>query len=87
MLSDDVTLYGRDDDMDEFGDTGSYGESLEEGYEEEEEEEEEPGGSSVPTGSMPSQPASDIESGGGGRGSGASKHPLVGCLPARRGAH
>lgn len=48
---DDETLYGRDDDMDEFGDTGSYGESLEEDYEEEEEEEEEP--EPVPPGKRP----------------------------------
>jgi len=36
------TLYGRDDEMDEFGDTGgaAYGDSLEEDYEQEEEEEE-----------------------------------------------
>ena len=63
MLFDDVTLYGRDDDMDEFGDTGSYGESLEEDYEEEEEEEEEPAASSVggssmtPPASAPREPA------------------------------
>src|SRR2546428_3405115 len=36
----DETLYGRDDEMDEFGDSGAYGDSLEEDYEEEEEEEE-----------------------------------------------
>ena len=34
------TLYARDDEMDEFGDSGAYGDSLEEDYEEEEEEEE-----------------------------------------------
>src|SRR5229473_6524983 len=36
----DETLYGRDDETDEFGDSGAYGDSLEEDYEEEEEEEE-----------------------------------------------
>ena len=36
----DNTLYARDDEMDEFGDSGAYGDSLEEDYEEEEEEEE-----------------------------------------------
>ncbi len=36
----DETLYARDDEMDEFGDSGAYGDSLEEDYEEEEEEEE-----------------------------------------------
>jgi len=35
----DETLYARDDEMDEFGDSGAYGDSLEEDYEEEEEEE------------------------------------------------
>jgi len=37
----DETLYGRDDDTDEYGESGAYGDSLEEDYEEEEEEEEE----------------------------------------------
>ncbi len=35
MTFDDVTLYGRDDEMDDYGETGSYGESLEEDFEEE----------------------------------------------------
>ena len=39
MIFDD-TLYARDEEMDEFGDSGAYGDSLEEDYEEEEEEEE-----------------------------------------------
>src|SRR5215471_13865284 len=34
------TLYLRDDEADEFGDSGAYGDTLEEDYEEEEEEEE-----------------------------------------------
>ena len=34
------TLYLRDDEMDDLGDSGTYGDSLEEDYEEEEEEEE-----------------------------------------------
>ena len=38
------TLYGLDDEMDEYGDTGAYGESPEEILEEEEEEEEEEAG-------------------------------------------
>ena len=37
----DPTLYGRDDEMDEFGDSGAFSESLEEDLEEEDEEEEE----------------------------------------------
>ena len=39
-MSFDDALYARDDEMDEFGDSGAYGDSLEEDYEEEEEEEE-----------------------------------------------
>ena len=35
----DHTLYGRDDEMDEFGDSGAFSESLEEELEEEDEEE------------------------------------------------
>jgi len=42
MRFDDPTLYGRDDETDEFGDSSAYGESLEEDFDEEEEEEEEP---------------------------------------------
>src|SRR5207245_4823363 len=34
------TLYLRDDEADEFGDSGAYGDTLDEDYEEEEEEEE-----------------------------------------------
>ncbi len=37
----DDTLYARDDEADEFDDSSSYGDSLEEDLEEEEEEEEE----------------------------------------------
>src|SRR5437870_4482543 len=39
----DETLYLGDDEVDEYGDSGAYGESLEEDFEEEEEEEEEAG--------------------------------------------
>ena len=42
MRFDDPTLYGRDDETDEYSDSGAYGESLEEDLDEEEEEEEEP---------------------------------------------
>src|SRR6266403_1517636 len=42
MRFNDPTLYGRDDETDEYSDSGAYGESLEEDLEEEEEEEEEP---------------------------------------------
>ena len=34
------TFYLRDDEIDEFSDSGAYGDTLEEDYEEEEEEEE-----------------------------------------------
>src|SRR5215467_11919262 len=68
----DETLYGRDDEMDEYGDSGAYGDSLEEGYEEEEEEEEaempvseEP----EPEPAMPAAPAPSRPIGGGGGGS------------------
>jgi len=42
MRFNDPTLYGRDDETDEYIDSGAYGESLEEDLDEEEEEEEEP---------------------------------------------
>src|SRR6266566_2537228 len=45
------TLFLRDDEMDEFGDSGAYGDSLEEDYEEEEEEEE----AEVPGGEAPAE--------------------------------
>ena len=40
MRFNEPTLWGRDDEMDEYGDSGAYGESLEENFDEEEEEEE-----------------------------------------------
>ncbi|MGA7380183.1 MAG: hypothetical protein WBX03_04975, partial [Terriglobales bacterium] len=64
------TLYLRDDEVDEFGDSGAYGESLEEDYEEEEEEEEaempamrEP--ESMVEAPVPSMPISSGSGGGG----------------------
>ena len=65
----DETLYGRDDEMDEYGDSGAYGDSLEEDYEHEEEEEEEevPGGETQPE---PAAPAPTTPSAGGGGGDG-----------------
>src|SRR5208283_3219785 len=42
MRFNDPTLYGRDDETDEYNDSGAYGESLEDDLDEEEEEEEEP---------------------------------------------
>jgi hypothetical protein len=65
------TLYLRDDEADEFGDSGAYGDTLEEDYEEEEEEEE----SELPsvmeeepeTASEP-EPAAPAPTGGGGGG-------------------
>src|SRR6266849_7257988 len=71
----DETLYGRDDEMDEFGDSGAYGDSLEEDYEEEEEEEEAevPGGEAQPEPVAP--PAPTPSGGGGGGGKPARKPP------------
>src|SRR5258707_4898790 len=54
----DHTLYGRDDEMDEFGDSGAFSESLEEDLEEEDEEEEEEARTPEPDLSRP-EPASD----------------------------
>jgi outer membrane biosynthesis protein TonB len=65
------TLYLRDDEMDEFGDSGAYGESLEEDYEEEEEEEEAelPGVTDSEVGAETPMPAPSVPAGGGGGGS------------------
>ena len=89
MTLDDLTLYARDDEMDEFGDTGGYGESLEQDYEEEEEEESgtpeigegEPG----PPRSMPTTPT-PMGGGGGGGGTGAPKPAAKKKAPARKAA-
>src|SRR5215469_5584689 len=74
------TLYLRDDEADEFGDTGSYGDALEEDYEEEEGEEAE-----VPAvGESEPEPMDDeeeeparepVSSGGGGGGSRPARKP------------
>ena len=65
-MSFDETLYAGDDEMDEFGESGAYGDSLEEDYEDEEEEEEAemPGGESRPE----PEPTPASQSGGGGGG-------------------
>ncbi len=61
------TLYARDDEMDEFGDSGAYGDSLEEDYEEEEEEEAEVAGVIEPQPEpVAPPPAAPKPSGGGG---------------------
>ena len=74
-MSFDDTLYLRDDEMDEYGDSSAFGDSLEEDYEEEEEEEEaelpgmaEPEPEAEPVASVPDIPA-PARSGGGGGGS------------------
>ena len=41
MSFDEITLYGRDDEMDEFGDSNAFDESVDEDFEDEEEEDEE----------------------------------------------
>ena len=59
-MSFDDTLYGRDDEMDDFGDSSAYGDNLEETLEEEEEEEEEveaPAMGDMPTPPPPAPPA------------------------------
>jgi hypothetical protein len=65
MSFDDVTLYGRDDEMDEFGDNDIYDENLEEEFEDEEEEEEQPAASgeapSTPTPAAAATPAPSAE--------------------------
>ncbi len=69
MTFDDVTLYGRDDETDEYGEAGGYGESLEEDYEEEEEEEESGISGSEPVtlpGAAPPEPRPTPTGGGGG---------------------
>jgi hypothetical protein len=74
------TLYLRDDEMDEFGDSGAYGESLEENFEEEEEEEEAelPGvtGTEAET-PMPAAPMPMGGGGGGGPSKPAAKKPAA----------
>ena len=70
MHFDDPTLYGRDDETDEYSDSGAYGESLEEDLEEEEEEEEEPvivvEEDEIAVSPAPVAPAPVTPSGGGG---------------------
>jgi hypothetical protein len=58
------TLYLRDDETDEFGDSGAYGESLEEDYEEEEEEEEAELPGVTDAGAEPPMPATPVPVGG-----------------------
>ncbi len=65
-MSLDDTLYARDDEMDEFGDSGAYGDSLEEDYEEEEEEEEAEVAGVIEPQPEPATPAPAAPAGGGG---------------------
>jgi hypothetical protein len=80
------TLYGRDDEMDEFGDTGSaaYGDSLEEDYEQEEEEEEAEMPGMTEPGSQPATPGvpAPQRGGGGGGSKPAGKKPAA--KPAKK---
>src|SRR5208282_5898195 len=81
MRFNDPTLYGRDDETDEFSDSGAYGESLEEDLDEEEEEEEEPAlveeddelPAPPPVREPVAAPAPVTPSGGGGSQSGPPK--------------
>jgi hypothetical protein len=71
------TLYLRDDEADEFGDSGAYGDALDEDYEEEEEEEEEaemPSGDDVEPEAAP-EPAAPASTGGGGGSRSSRKAP------------
>src|SRR5208283_766500 len=75
MRFDDPTLYGRDDETDEYADSGAYGESLEEDLEEEEEEEEPVLVEDDEIQTLPPvrEPAPVTPSGGGGGESGPAK--------------
>ena len=67
------TLYLRDDEADEFGDSGAYGDTLEEDYDEEEEEEESELPSAMEEEPEPvaePQPAAPAPATGGGGGGG-----------------
>ena len=70
------TLYLRDDEADEFGDAGTFSDSLDEDYEEEEEEEE----AEVPSISgdvepEPMEAPAPAPTGGGGGGRSAPRKP------------
>ena len=74
----DETLYARDDETDEFGDSGAYGDTLEEDYEEEEEEEAEVPGmiEPQPEPATPA-PAAPRPSGGGDSPKPAARKPSM----------
>ena len=70
MRFDNLTLYVGDDEIDEYGDSSAYGESLEEDLDEEEEEEEEPGvieEAPEPEPVHVMEPAPPLQGGGGSR--------------------
>src|ERR1700686_5004390 len=82
----DHTLYGRDDEMDEFGDSGAFSESLEKDLEEEDEEEEEaripePDLGRAEPASAPAAPAPRPAPAGGG---GGDRKPAAKKKAARR---
>src|ERR1700676_1558663 len=90
MRFNDPTLYGRDDETDEYSDSGGYGESREEDLEEEEEEEEEP--VLVEDDEIPVAPAQEpvrapvpvTPSGGGGSPGGPPKKAPAKKPPAKK---
>ncbi len=65
-MTDYETLYLRDDEVDEFGDSAAYGDTLEEDYEEEEEEEEAELPAMSEAQSAMGIPAPPMPAGGGG---------------------
>jgi hypothetical protein len=85
-MSFDETLYGRDDEADEFGDSGAYGDALEEDYEEEEEEEEAevPGMSEPQPEPIVPPPAPRPAGGGGGAPKPAKRKPAAKKKPAKK---
>ena len=83
-MSLDDTLYARDDEMDEFGDSGAYGDSLEEDYEEEEEEEEAEVAGVIEPQPEPATPAVSVSSSTKKAASTSTRSPTrPGCWPSR----
>jgi hypothetical protein len=90
MRFNDPTLYGRDDETDEYSDSGAYGESLEEDLDEEEEEEEEPtlieeaDELSVPLPPEPVRAPAPITSSGGGGSQGGPPKKAAKKAPVKK---
>ena len=80
----DNTLYARDEEMDEFGDSGAYGDSLEEDYEEEEEEEEAELPGMIEPAAEPAPPAPAVPRPTGGGGSPKPPRKPAAKKPAKK---